>query len=68
MCYCCEQAQSEEPIESPEEQWEQGYHTTKDGQEIGLRDMKDSHIRNCIRFFGNKGFDTILLEKELKDR
>lgn len=47
--------------------WEQGFHTTKDGEQIKLRDMTTEHLKNTIRYF-KRTQDTTPLEKELEKR
>ncbi len=50
-----------------ESSWQDGYHTTRDGDELRLEDMTDDHLRNTIRFFKDK-LDTTPLEEELASR
>lgn len=48
-----------------EEQWRDGYHTTKAGEEIWLEDMTYDHLENTIRLFDKQGlWDTKPLRKE----
>lgn len=49
-----------------EDGWAEGYHTTRDGDELRLEDMTDDHLRNTIKFF--EKLDTTPLEEELASR
>ena len=51
-----------------ETRWQRGIHITETGREIALRDMKLDHLKNTIKYFQQKGFDTRPLESELNKR
>lgn len=51
-----------------EARWKRGTHITEKGREIALRDMEYSHLKNSIKYFQQKGYDTRPLEKELIKR
>ena len=46
--------------------WKRGKHITKDGREMSLKKMSDSHLENTIKYFGSH--DTTPLEEEQKRR
>ena len=48
------------------EEWENGFHTDREGNEIPLSEMTTSHLKNTIKFFS--GLDTSALEAELERR
>lgn len=50
-----------------ESQWAEGYHTTRNGDEVLIEEMTDNHLRNTINFFKDK-LDTTPLEEELASR
>ena len=47
-----------------EDEWYDGYHITKSGDRVELGLMEDEHIKNTIKYFGDK-YDTLPLENEL---
>jgi hypothetical protein len=47
-------------------EWENGFHTDKDGNEIPLTEMSERHLKNTIKYFA--GLDTSALEAELVRR
>ncbi len=51
----------------PSENWDMGYHETRDGDRIRITKMSDSHLQNTINYFKNE-FDTSILQKELDRR
>lgn len=59
-----------DPVEEIQLRWNEGFHTTRDGIEIRIEDMEDSHIRNTIKFFKDcyPDIDTHVLEEELLSR
>jgi hypothetical protein len=50
-----------------EEMWTSGFHKTKDGRTLRIKDMTDEHLRNTIRYFSNR-CSTAPLEMELACR
>lgn len=58
----------EPPESTPEDNWENGIHETADGKIIKLKDMSESHLKNTIRYFKQKGFDVSILEKTLQKK
>ncbi len=50
-----------------EDNWWTGYHETREGERIALRDMSTSHIQNTINFFDWR-FDVTPLKEELLRR
>jgi hypothetical protein len=55
------------PRRSPADDWVEGFHSTREGDEIRLEDMTDKHLQNTINFFKDK-LDTTPLEEELASR
>lgn len=56
---------------SPEDitdDWDEGYHETRDGEMIKISLMENSHLKNCITFFGSKGYDITPFKEELEKR
>lgn len=60
----------ESDFRSLEDDWKEGFHTTRDGEEMRLEDMTESHLRNTIAFFqrSEHDYDTTPLEQELEGR
>jgi len=48
------------------ELWEEGYHETKGGKLIPIKDMTIKHLKNTIKYFNN--LDVTCLKKELVNR
>ena len=57
---------SEDDI-SVEKNWNDGIHITKDGEEIKISEMTESHLKNTIKYFSRVA-DVSILEKELANR
>lgn len=53
-------------VSNLEESWQEGLHVTQEGDEIKIKDMSISHLKNTIKYFD--GYDTSPLEKELSKR
>lgn len=49
-----------------EEMWRNGYHETREGEELLLSEMTESHLRNTIKYFCH--LDVEPLEEELRRR
>jgi hypothetical protein len=49
-----------------EKEWEKGFHTTRNGDEIKLVEMSNEHLKRTIKYFSN--YNTEPLKKELKNR
>lgn len=48
-----------------EEEWEEGFHTTADGEEIPLKKMTDFHLKNTIKYFEKtRDVSALLAEQE----
>jgi len=65
-----EQMAAEEMQEEIEENWREGFHTTREGDVLRLEEMTESHLRNTIAYFNREGYDydTTPLEQELEGR
>lgn len=48
-------------------QWQRGYHTTKEGEELCLTEMTDAHLENTIKYFEDI-YSVEPLKKELISR
>lgn len=60
---------AESEASSREWEWKSGFHTTKNGTCIRIREMTTEHLRNIIRYFNKRHFfDTSVLGAELKRR
>lgn len=57
----------EENVWKREKEWSSGFHTTRDGEQLKIREMETSHIKNCINYFEDD-HDVSALKKELKRR
>ena len=64
--YEASQDREEERNEEREIEWRQGFHVTRDNEEIELENMTTKHLKNTINFFDF--LDTKPLEKELRKR
>lgn len=53
-------------VMSREEEWQAGFHTTREGDEIELIKMTSDHLMNTINYFKNS--DTLPLRRELERR
>lgn len=43
------------------------YHTTKDGKKILIKDLKDNHLHNIIKWIEKKSRDGVLIEEVIGD-
>lgn len=59
-------AEPEGPTEI-EQGWQEGFHTTREGEEMRLEEMTDIHLKNTIRYFEGK-LDVTPLRDELHSR
>jgi hypothetical protein len=51
------------------QRWARGKHMMKDGKCIAIKDMKTSHIQNCLKLWEKKKeYDLTPFKKELKKR
>ena len=55
-----------EDLDKRSEDWDDGFHITRDGTKIRLKDLKLYHLKNIINYFSN--CDTTMLEEELEER
>lgn len=53
-------------VEERERQWENGKHTTKNGDILKISEMTNEHLRRTIDYFD--GYDTKPLLEELRKR
>lgn len=53
---------------TPSDNWSSGIHIDSCGKVHYIEEMTDSHLKNTIKYFGEKGFNTKILEEEYNNR